>query len=275
MTSLTKNNSESIFDAIKHLDDDGIEFWYARELMVMLGYKTWQKFEDGISRAQFACQNSKASIDEHFQFLPESVRIGLSGKGRLGNDFKLTRYACYLIAMNGDPRKIEIALAQSYFAVKVHEAETIIPVQSEALLLAELRIKELEMQNAVLDKQLALRQLDDSMLKMHGAPTVLALRGQSDQVVEIDRPTVEVLDEKSGAHFKGMTLAKINEFVAKKYGIKHKSGAEIARFIQKSGNGHLIGQIPRRQLTDYVPEENIDEVIKLLISDHRQLLLGE
>ncbi len=284
MTSLTNisSNSESVFNSIKHVDGNGIEFWYARELMPTLGYISWQKFQGVISKAQFACQNTGASIDEHFEFLPEAIRISTSGRGRLGDDFKLTRYACYLTAMNGDPRKPEIAAAQSYFAVKTHEAETIIPVQSESLMLAQLRIKEIELQNsalekqnAILEKELMLRQLDNTMLTLHGAPTVLALRGCQDQVIEVEKPTLEVIDQKSGARFKGMTTADMVKYISRKNGIKYKSGADVKRFLESSGNAHLLAQTPRRVLADYIPEENIEEAIKILTSGNRQLLLGE
>jgi hypothetical protein len=281
MDNLSKQPS-LIFDGICRFDGQGNEYWLARELMAMLGYVRWQKFEDAISRAQFSCQNAGCNIDQHFHHLPGAVNGRGEGRGSKGADFKLSRYASYLVAMCGDSRKTEIAQAQTYFAVKTREAETVIPMQDTVLAKLQLENENLKLQVAIATANkesnqsvLAVRQLDNTMLTMHGAPTVLALRGMIDQVVEIEKPTIEVIDQKSGVKFEGMTLAAIREFIAKKHGIRYKTGAQIARMLEASGNDHLISQTPRRILTDYVPTENVDTVIKFLVSDHRQLLLGE
>jgi BRO family, N-terminal domain len=108
----------SPFDAILRLDGDA-EYWRARDLMKLLGYAKWQKFRDTIERAMAACENVGDLKASHFNHLPGAV----SGSGRTGDDYKLSRHACYLIAMNGDPRKVEIAQAQTYFATKTREAE--------------------------------------------------------------------------------------------------------------------------------------------------------
>jgi hypothetical protein len=107
----------SPFNAILRLDEEA-EYWQARELMPLLGYTKWQKFCDAIERAIAACENSGNPIPENF--LPEAVKTS----GRPQQDYKLSRYACYLVAMNGDSRKTEIAQAQTYFAIKTREAET-------------------------------------------------------------------------------------------------------------------------------------------------------
>ncbi|MDB9372346.1 BRO family protein [Nodularia sphaerocarpa] len=108
------------FDEIKQVDGDGNEYWVARQLQPLLGYTQWRRFEETIERAKLACQNSGVNQQEHFIHLPGSA----TGKGRFGDNYQLTRYACYLTAMNGDPRKPEIAAAQTYFAVKTRMAET-------------------------------------------------------------------------------------------------------------------------------------------------------
>lgn len=108
----------SPFDAIKHVDPDGSEWWSARELMSLLGYTKWERFADAIERAIASAQATGHDVDQAFSRRRE---IGQSGGARI--DYRLTRYACYLIAMNGDPRKPEIAAAQAYFAVKTREAE--------------------------------------------------------------------------------------------------------------------------------------------------------
>jgi hypothetical protein len=108
----------SPFDAILRLDG-AVEYWRARDLMKLLGYAKWQKFRDTIERAMATCENVGDLKASHFNHLPGAV----SGSGRTGDDYKLSRHACYLIAMNGDPRKVEIAQAQTYFATKTREAE--------------------------------------------------------------------------------------------------------------------------------------------------------
>ncbi len=113
-------NHSNPFDQIKHIDDSGLDYWLARELMPILGYKQWRRFEDTVQRAIVACNNVGNDSKEHF--LPTLAK---STGGRSREDFNLSRYACYVIAMNGDPRKKEIAAAQNYFAIKTREAETL------------------------------------------------------------------------------------------------------------------------------------------------------
>lgn len=118
MTAEITPFSTSPFDAIKQVDEQG-EHWTARRLMPLLGYAQWRQFEDAVRRAMTACRNSGGDPDLHFCGRPQE----LLGAGRRGQDYRLTRYACYLIAQNGDSRKPEIAAAQTYFAVRTAEAE--------------------------------------------------------------------------------------------------------------------------------------------------------
>ncbi len=104
--------------------EDGIEFWYARELQSLLGYDKWENFEKVINRAKIACKSSKQEPSDHFPDAGKMVNLG-SGAGREINDIKLSRYACYLIAQNGDPRKDEIAFAMTYFAVQTRKQEVL------------------------------------------------------------------------------------------------------------------------------------------------------
>jgi len=112
------------FDEIAHETDDGIEYWLARELCVLLGYAKWDKFQNVVEKAKTACLNSGANESDHFLHVGKMVGIG-SGAERDIGDVMLTRYACYLIAQNGDPHKDEIAFAQSYFAVQTRKQELI------------------------------------------------------------------------------------------------------------------------------------------------------
>ena len=119
---------KSAFDAIERqvADDYGenIEVWYARELQHILGYSRWENFAVAIGRAMLSCKSQGINIDDHFREVTKMVSLG-SGSERPIQDFVLTRYACYLIAQNGDPKKEEVAFAQSYFAVQTRRAEII------------------------------------------------------------------------------------------------------------------------------------------------------
>ncbi|MDR2572274.1 MAG: DNA damage-inducible protein D [Oscillospiraceae bacterium] len=112
------------FDEITHKTDDGVEYWLARELQTVLGYAQWRRFCEAIERAKIACETSGFNITDHFADVGKMVYIG-SGAERDVGDIMLTRYACYLVAQNGDPRKDEIAFAQSYFAIQTRKQELI------------------------------------------------------------------------------------------------------------------------------------------------------
>ena len=99
---IDKNNKS--FEDIKHVDENGVEFWYARELQKVLNYSEWRKFEGVIKKAKTSCANSGIDSSDHFVGIDKMVQIG-SGATRKQQDYKLTRYACYLIAQNGDSRK--------------------------------------------------------------------------------------------------------------------------------------------------------------------------
>ena len=111
------------FNNISYLvDDTQIEYWYARDLQNILGYAKWDKFSNVIKKAQIACEVSKIDVFAHFRHVGKKVELGL-GKSRKIDDIKLTRYACYLIAQNGDSKKEAIAFAQTYFAIQTRKQE--------------------------------------------------------------------------------------------------------------------------------------------------------
>ena len=120
LKKIDKNNKS--FEDIKHIDENGVEFWYARELMPVLQYSNWQNFEKTINKAKMSCQNSDISVFEHFIDINKLSKRANNAEVKI-SDYKLTRYACYLIAQNGDSRKKVIALAQTYFAVQTRKQE--------------------------------------------------------------------------------------------------------------------------------------------------------
>ena len=118
------NTYISPFESIKQIDESGNAFWYARDLQEILEYSEWRNFSKVIEKAKIACKSSNNAVSLHFVDVNKMVLIGSSTE-RYVQDVKLTKYACYLIAMNGDPRKEVIALAQTYFVVKTNEREDI------------------------------------------------------------------------------------------------------------------------------------------------------
>ena len=110
------------FEDIKHTDENGIEFWYARELSPVLDYTKWENFNKVIDKAMLSCQNSGFECADHFLEVRKMVQLG-SGSERKVKDYELSRYACYLIVQNGDPRKETIALGQTYFAIQTRRQE--------------------------------------------------------------------------------------------------------------------------------------------------------
>ena len=121
MDTLEKYNEKN-FEDIKHIDEYGNEYWYARELQIALDYKRWDKFCNVIESAKIACENSNNAVLDHFSQVGKMVEIG-SGAKRKQMDFKLSRYACYLIVQNASPNKKVVALGQTYFAIQTRKQE--------------------------------------------------------------------------------------------------------------------------------------------------------
>ena len=170
-------NAQSPFDSIKRVGEDGAEYWSARDLMPLLGYDSWRRFEDAIDRARSAAEVQGYSAETLF-----AGAVKKTG-GRPQQDFELARFAAYLIAMNGDPRKPEIAAAQAYFAIKTREAET----QSPALALPQDYASALrELANTVEAKELAEKRAQEQA----------ALAAKHALEIEAQAPAVE----KAAAH---------------------------------------------------------------------------
>lgn len=141
-----KSAFDSIAKLIKDDDENTIEVWYARELQQVLGYARWENFGIAIYRAMESCKTLGINIDDHFREVTKMITLA-KGAHREVQDFMLTRYACYLIAQNGDPKKEEVAFAQSYFAVQTRKAEIIEErLQEIARLCTRDRLRESEKQ---------------------------------------------------------------------------------------------------------------------------------
>lgn len=156
------NQYKNAFDAIAQsiTDESGehIEVWYARELQNVLGYARWENFVVVINRAMESCKTQNINVDDHFREVTKMVVLG-SGAQRAVQDFMLTRYACYIIAQNGDPKKEEVAFAQSYFAIQTRNAELI---EERLQLLSRLETRErLRSSEKQLSQNIYQRGVDD------------------------------------------------------------------------------------------------------------------
>lgn len=170
----------SRFEESAH-SEQGVEFWYARELQELLGYTKWENFVKVVEKASIACTNSGQPIENHFRRVTTSVEIG-SGVRREIEDVALTRYACYLIAQNGDPRKDEIAFAQTYFAVQTRKQEII-----------EQRIGEIERLQARRDLTESEKQLSHLIFERVGDHDSFGrIRSKGDQALFGGRTTAQM-----------------------------------------------------------------------------------
>lgn len=265
------NQSQSPFDSIKHTDEQGREYWMARELMGLLGYPRWNEFKVAIERAIVSCEAQQGSneVSKHF-----SGSILKSG-GRPKEDYKLSRFGAYLTAMNGDPRKPEIAQAQAYFVVKTREAETVIPQQYDELEALRLQVKIVEAQASMMrDKRLVLES-GAAIVSLHGVGTLALIQGRPEAVVRETETQFESVvmneDGKQLAVFRGKSLAQLGKE------LKFKTGKEFQKWLESCGHDHLISKAMRPVQTDYIPAESVDLVRELWMNrkGDRQLLIGE
>ncbi|AMS02444.1 antirepressor [Gordonia phage Zirinka] len=146
------NGASSPFDSIRRVTSEGREFWSARDLMPLLGYDEWRKFDGAIDRARISASNAGYTVTDHFV---GAAKVAASGPA--AKDHHLSRYACYLIALNGDPRKPEIAAAQTYFVIRTREAEVSAPALTGPELLAA---AVLESQRVIEQREARIHQLE-------------------------------------------------------------------------------------------------------------------
>lgn len=198
---VSADQSQSPFDSIRRYRADGSEFWDARELMKVLGYTKWERFADAIDRAKISCEINGANWDSN-----ASQRWEASGKTQR-ETFDLTRFACYLIAQNGDPRKPEIAAAQSYFAIKTREAEVVIPHQNNELEILRLKVQlaEAERDAAIAQKNLIDKR--EAVNQFHNQTAAALILGAT--VITDKTPVERVIDNNSGRVYEGVGITAI------------------------------------------------------------------
>ncbi len=220
------------FEDFLHVTEDGIEFWLARDLQHLLGYGKWDNFQNVISKAKTACEISGQNISDHFADVGKMVDIGSGAKKEI-DDVMLTRFACYLIAQNGDPRKEQIAFAQTYFAVQTRKAELI-----------EQKILEIERVQARNKLAETEKELSHVIFEQTGGNENFALiRSKGDQAL-FNRTTQQMKDKwgiknKPLADFMPTILLKAKDFAT-----------EITIFNAKQHRMKTEGQISKEHITN-------------------------
>lgn len=265
-----QNTVASPFDSIRREDADG-EFWSARDLMPLLEYLHWHKFKPVIDIAKENIEAAGIKTADHF--LP----VELKSSGRAALDYRLSRLAAYHVALCCDSRgKESVKLAKHYFAIKTREAEVVIPALDVELEKLRYQNENLKLANRNLELQLAWGDRTDNRIALHGLEVALLLEGKADVIIEVEKPTIEVIDKRHNARFAGQTLAQICDYLKKRYGVKKfKSGADVRRYLERIGKADLIAQTLRSISADYVPEENLEALYEVILQGDRQILIGE
>lgn len=256
---IAQQNSNSLFDSIRH-EDVGGEFWLGRELQTVLGYAEWRKFCDAIDRAKISLESNNHKAFDHIVGADKLIEVGKGAMRRI-LDYRLSRYGAYMVAMNGDPRKPEIAAAQSYFAVKAREAEVIIPAQNETL-----EILRLENENL---------KLKSSLVSLHGTELALLLMGHGDRIVETETIVTEVVEPITGYSAKILTADQLKRAVKERTGQNLKSMKQFTDAVRACGRDDLLVPVTRHTTNEYVKPDQLNEALAVVYGHGRQFLIGE
>lgn len=264
--SLTEN-----FESYAHKTSDGVEFWMARDLQHLLSYTKWDNFQGVISKAKTACELSEQEIDDHFADVGKMVSIG-SGAEKEIPDIMLTRYACYLIAQNGDSRKEKIAFAQRYFAIQTRKAELIeIKILEHERVIAREKLKATE------------KELSEVIFEQTGGNQNFALIRSKGDAALFGKTTQQMKDRwgiknKPLADFMPTILLKAKDFAT-----------EITIFNAKENKMKTESQISSEHITNnksvrntlvsrgikpenLKPEEDISKIDRRLKSEEKKSL---
>ena len=267
--NLTRFSNESPFDSIRRIDENGNEIWYARELMTIMGYQSWQRFETPITQAMENLELSGDVVSEHFNSKAKK------SKGRTANDYGLSRYGAYMVALACDGRKQEVALAKKYFAVKTRQAEVVIPQQNDEL--EALKLK-LALANAEKDRAIAEKNLLDTRNYIVTAlPEPMQQKVLGYQVVE--KKVVEKVVYKEDEFIRNdSTVNKTH--LCKRYGIMSKSGScDYKRLNKILATANLPSEawleVKDIQKNNELKVEYLNILDNLVIDDSRQLWIGE
>ena len=267
-----KSAFDQIAKSVKDDDGNGVEVWYARELQPQLGYARWENFIVAIGRAIESCKTLGINIDDHFREVTKMVPLG-SGSERPIQDFMLTRYACYLIAQNGDPKKEEVAFAQSYFAVQTRKAELIEERLNE---IARLDTRErLRASEKQLSKNIYQRGVDDRGFGR--------IRSKGDQALFGGLSTEQMkkrLGIKSGAladHLPTLTIAAKNLATEMtNYNVEQKDlhGEMNITAEHVQNNRSVRGMLGQRGIKpeELPPAEDIKKVEQRVAKDEKEML---
>jgi hypothetical protein len=274
--SLLNDNGKSPFDSIRRFDEKGIEFWSARELMRLMGYQKWQQFENPIKQAIENLELNDDNVSDHITAAGNVVKRSQGG-GSIQLDYRLTRYACYMVALCCDGRKAEVASAKKYFAVKTRQAETVIPAQVDTIRELELKlaIAEAEKQKTLAEKTI----LDTRHLIVTTCPEPIQQKilGYKEVV------TVEYRDrqfQRERLINDGTTVTKTE--LCDRYGLKTRNGKpdyrKLNALLKETG---ISGLSDAWQLAASIQEsqqfrrEYLPTLDRLVDDSDRQMWLGE
>lgn len=203
------------FEDIRHIDENGIEYWYGRELQKILEYNKWENFEKVINKAMIACENTGISVTEHFPDVRKTIKMP-KGAEKAIKDYKLSRYACYLIAQNGDSRKKVIALAQTYFAVQTRKQE-------------------------ITEKEYSLLTEDEKRFYQRN----LTRKGNYSLNIAAKNAGVKNFDKFHNAGYKGLYNGETADDIAKRKGLRYRED-----ILDNMGSDELIANLFRISQTE-------------------------